>query len=262
MPENPFNELLREFQQARADHDMGFFSGGFMLDVVPANEASGYHQSTSCGYIGSVWFRETDEPGNTFKDLSGYSVFGPFRSRGWEPSPEACNLFISLAQRAGACLPPAVRDRFSIEHSKPIDAWLAAMWLYSPPTKGQFGQPMRWHHPFFAAIETIERAGLVGNHTVRGNVGQDGWTHSPDYRSVRWDGEDYHFTANQAACVQQLWEAWENGTPDVGDETLLATAGADSKRLRDVFKDNEVWGKVIVEGKTKGTHRIADPRRT
>ncbi len=89
----------------------------------------------------------------------------------------------------------------------------------------------------------------------------EGCTHSPDYRSVKWEGEDYHFTANQAACVQQLWEAWKNGTPDVGDATLLETVGAECSRLRDIFKRHPSWGTMIVEGETKGTHRLAKTQK-
>ena len=39
--------------------------------------------------------------------------------------------------------------------------------------------------------------------------------HSPDYRSVAWDGETYSFTRNQALCVKALWKAWEIGRAHV-----------------------------------------------
>ncbi|GMU37709.1 MAG: hypothetical protein EDS66_12215 [Planctomycetota bacterium] len=84
--------------------------------------------------------------------------------------------------------------------------------------------------------------------------------HSPDFRSVHWDGVDYAFTANQAAIVKQLWEAYENGTPDVGGDTLLVNAESDTRRMADVFKKHSAWGTMIVEGSTKGTYRLApDP---
>lgn len=41
------------------------------------------------------------------------------------------------------------------------------------------------------------------------------YDHSPDFRSVRWFGESYTFTENQALRVKLLWENWERGTPDV-----------------------------------------------
>jgi hypothetical protein len=83
--------------------------------------------------------------------------------------------------------------------------------------------------------------------------------HSKDFRSVHWYGTDYSFTRPQASCVSDLWAAWKNGTPDVGDKTLLAECGANCDRLRDVFKDNPAWNSMIVEGETKSAHRLAAP---
>ncbi|MCK6465093.1 MAG: hypothetical protein L6Q93_09670, partial [Phycisphaerae bacterium] len=81
--------------------------------------------------------------------------------------------------------------------------------------------------------------------------------HSSDFRSVQWHGVDYTFTATQAAIVKQLWEAYENGTPDVGGDTLLVNAESDTRRMADVFKKHPAWGSMIVEGTTKGTYRLA-----
>ena len=83
--------------------------------------------------------------------------------------------------------------------------------------------------------------------------------HSQDYRSVHWFGTDYSFTPYQAACIKILWEAWRNGTPDVGVETILEKAGSESSRLVDVFKNNNAWQKMIVSGKTKGSYRLKEP---
>lgn len=62
--------------------------------------------------------------------------------------------------------------------------------------------------------------------------------HSLDFRSVRWFGEEYTFTKTQAACLKVMWEAWEQGTPDLDQQTILNEADADSKRLVDVFRDH------------------------
>jgi hypothetical protein len=70
--------------------------------------------------------------------------------------------------------------------------------------------------------------------------------HSPDYRSVHWFGCDYTFTPTQAAVIRQLWEAWEDGTPGVGQETLLEGAGSTGDRLRDVFRGSPAWGTLVV----------------
>ena len=86
--------------------------------------------------------------------------------------------------------------------------------------------------------------------------------HSPDYRSVRWNGKNYFFTSYKAACVKILWENWEKGTPDVGDTTVLETAGCESSRVLDVFKNHPNWTEMIVQGETKGTHRLSEPIKT
>lgn len=86
--------------------------------------------------------------------------------------------------------------------------------------------------------------------------------HSPDFRSVRWHGTEYSFTGNQAACVKVLWDAWQNGASDVGDEMLLNAVDAASppRSLRDVFRDHPAWGTMIVAGGSKGSHRLAEPK--
>ncbi len=87
--------------------------------------------------------------------------------------------------------------------------------------------------------------------------------HSKDFRSVYWYGDDYTFSPAQAACVNVLWEAWENGTPELGQATILEhpEVEAESKRLVDLFKGHPAWGKMIVKGKTAGAFRLAGPPR-
>ncbi len=86
--------------------------------------------------------------------------------------------------------------------------------------------------------------------------------HSIDFRSVDWFGTLYHFTPAQAVVVKVLWEAWENGTPDVGGETLTDAAGSDKGRLVDLFKSegkpHKAWGAIIVSGETKGSYRLQE----
>lgn len=86
--------------------------------------------------------------------------------------------------------------------------------------------------------------------------------HSPDFRSVRWRGEAYSFTRNQALCMKQLWEAWEAGTPEMDGITVTTVADVSQTRLVDVFKSkgsmHPAWGTVIVPGETKGSYRLSD----
>jgi hypothetical protein len=86
---------------------------------------------------------------------------------------------------------------------------------------------------------------------------------SRDYRSCRWGNVNFEFTPMQAAVVQALAEARKQGTPAMAQDTLLELAGSamDGKqaRLRDLFKGNPAWRKMIVPGDRKGTFKIADP---
>jgi hypothetical protein len=83
--------------------------------------------------------------------------------------------------------------------------------------------------------------------------------HSDDFRSVCWYGTDYVFTPTQAACVRVLWEAWERGSPVMGQDSILETAGSTGARLRDVFEKgkHQAWDKMIVSAK-KGAFRLAE----
>src|SRR5262249_35115404 len=92
------------------------------------------------------------------------------------------------------------------------------------------------------------------------NSGKDERTvsHSPDFRSVCWFGTEYSFTADQAAIVKILWEAWGTKAPDIGQETLKIGAEVQS-RLVHLFKNHPAWKKFIVKGGTRGTFRLNPP---
>ena len=83
--------------------------------------------------------------------------------------------------------------------------------------------------------------------------------HSPDFRSVHWFGVSYSFTALQGAMVRILWEAWEDGTPDVGQERLLEEAGSEANRIRDLFRGHPAWGALIGPGESRGAFRLLEP---
>lgn len=79
-----------------------------------------------------------------------------------------------------------------------------------------------------------------------------------DFASLVWYGTRYHFTPAQAAVVKLLWQAWEDGTLDVRQETLLMESGSTGKRLRDIFKENKAFGTIIVS-KVQGCYRLVRP---
>ncbi|MCD4728170.1 MAG: hypothetical protein K8R46_10940 [Pirellulales bacterium] len=86
--------------------------------------------------------------------------------------------------------------------------------------------------------------------------------YAPGFRSVHWHGVDYSFTQNQAACIKELWTAWENGTPELDGLTVVTAADVAQARLVDVFKAkggmHSAWGSLVVSGTTKGAYRLAD----
>ena len=86
--------------------------------------------------------------------------------------------------------------------------------------------------------------------------------HGPDFRNVVWDGVAYSLTATQAAVVRVLWEAHEQGTPEVGQSWLLAEVESGAARLRDLFREGagrEAWGTLVVMARP-GVYRLAPPR--
>ena len=87
--------------------------------------------------------------------------------------------------------------------------------------------------------------------------------HSADFASVRWYGTEYQFTKQQAAAISEWWHAWENGTPDLFDETVLTEISARGRKpsLHNIFKGHPAWGNMIVTGKSKGTHRLQEPSK-
>jgi hypothetical protein len=63
----------------------------------------------------------------------------------------------------------------------------------------------------------------------------------------------------QAACFQVLFEEWEGEGRALKQAYILVTAGADSKRLSDLFKHHTTWGTVIVPGPKPGTFMLKAP---
>ena len=83
---------------------------------------------------------------------------------------------------------------------------------------------------------------------------QDPFAHSNDYRSVTIRGTRYTLTSRQAQIIEILHNAYKTGTPEVGNDYILAELESPSSRLRDSFKSNLKAWKVLVErGKKKGT---------
>jgi hypothetical protein len=83
------------------------------------------------------------------------------------------------------------------------------------------------------------------------------FTHSSDFHSVTLRGQQFSLTPSQAQVVERLFEAYQNGTPEIGQHTLIVGLELQSRRLRDIFKSRpEAWGTLVVPGRTRGTYRL------
>ena len=132
-------------------------------------------------------------------------------------------------------------------------------------------RPAQWYSVIenvaSASVEAIDILLAIDDQGLEGKTANAGTPplpparHSVDFRSVEWFGTQYSFTVNQAPVVRTLWESWENGTPDVGDETLLSAVDPEAPpaRLSTLFRDNPAWGTMIDRGGSKGTHRLVTP---
>jgi hypothetical protein len=105
-----------------------------------------------------------------------------------------------------------------------------------------------------AAVAQALRAAPAGAQQPRADT-----VRGPGCRSVRWFGTVYEFTERQGEALGVLWDAWEQGTPDVGQKEVLATIEANSQRLSDLFADHAAWGTMIRPGATRGTYRLTPP---
>jgi len=84
--------------------------------------------------------------------------------------------------------------------------------------------------------------------------------HSPDYASVTWKGNQYTFSPLQAAAIKYLHEAYQNGTPDCNQASLLVEIGSNSNQVWHVFKDKKqgqkAWNDGLIISTRKGIFRI------
>jgi hypothetical protein len=97
-------------------------------------------------------------------------------------------------------------------------------------------------------------------------------THSEDFTSVNWYGTPYRFKKGlQAASVGILWEAWQNGTPSLSQETIGARVGSDARhfQLAKVFRRRKKRGGYsphpalgkMIQSKDRGTYQLVEPDR-
>lgn len=85
--------------------------------------------------------------------------------------------------------------------------------------------------------------------------------HISDFQAVYWPGLGrFRFGPKQAVIVRLLWEARDEGVPEVTQSELLRGANSDCTRLQDLFRTGGVnhpaWGTLIVKGERSATYRL------
>jgi len=88
------------------------------------------------------------------------------------------------------------------------------------------------------------------------NKEQPALIHSDDYTSVKYQEKQYSFTPTQAAIIKVLDKNHERGTPVVRQDFVLTEIDSDARRLRDIFRNSDAWGSLIIPGSKKGTFRL------
>lgn len=84
--------------------------------------------------------------------------------------------------------------------------------------------------------------------------------HSDDFRTVCINGKRFELSLNKARIVERAWKYYENDIREVHQSKLLEDTEINSKRLRDVFKDDlKAFKGIFVKGRHKGTFRLALP---
>jgi len=93
--------------------------------------------------------------------------------------------------------------------------------------------------------------------SARGIPPTTDFKHSTDFRSVTLNGKLYTLTSKQAQVIEMLYEAYEHGTPELGQAYILEQLGERSTRLRDTFKRNpDAWRALVVSGARRGSFRL------
>ncbi len=83
------------------------------------------------------------------------------------------------------------------------------------------------------------------------------FSHTEDYRSLRFRGEAYTLTTRQAVIVELLHRAYLSGYADVPKAKLLGAVEAETSEVRDSFRGSPLWKTLIRTGSRRGTYRLA-----
>lgn len=82
--------------------------------------------------------------------------------------------------------------------------------------------------------------------------------HESDFRVLHFRGETWNLGPMQASVVRQLHEAWSAGQHWMSGKQLLTKAGANTLRMRDLFKTHPGWQTLLLSD-GRGHYRINLP---
>jgi hypothetical protein len=94
-----------------------------------------------------------------------------------------------------------------------------------------------------------------------GTNGNDSFSVSKDFLSVRFKGTEYPLTFVQGQMMKVLWEAYQCGHPVVGKARLLAATERETSQVRDTWRNSPLWNLLIVSAK-KGSYRLNLPKQS
>lgn len=83
---------------------------------------------------------------------------------------------------------------------------------------------------------------------------------SSDCRQIKFQGMEFNFGEMQSKIISILYEASNTNTPWVNGKTLLKEAGSRTTRLRDLFRNQKDWQKIISSNE-RGYYRLNVPNR-
>jgi hypothetical protein len=105
--------------------------------------------------------------------------------------------------------------------------------------------------------ENIEH-NILKLHAPASEASSSDFEYSWDYRRIEYAGETFTFGPKQARVVQLLHRAHIEGDPWRTGQQLLDHAGSSADRVRDLFKSQSAWPKLIVSD-GRGLYRLAIP---
>jgi hypothetical protein len=140
--------------------------------------------------------------------------------------------------------------------------------LHSPSKRNQKFDPDRGDginrklkHPTAAAPKGAQsnRLSTVDPKSTRRE--ELNFSHSDDYRSIRFNGKEHSLTMNQSRIVKCMHDAFKRKHPDVGKAQLLSAIESETSEIRHSFKKSPLWKTLVVAGRRRGTYRLNLPNK-